>query len=101
MNNFFIVTPTFNDWKSLNKLLFYLNKNIKGVKGKFNIIVVNDNSSEKRELDIKNLSYINNIKILNLKKKYWKSKSNLCRSKIFRKKQKKVNYYCSRFGWGR
>ena len=68
MNNFFIVIPTFNDWKSLNKLLFSINKNIRGIRGKFRIIVINDNSPEKTKLKIAGLSNIINIKILNLKK---------------------------------
>jgi len=89
MNNFFIVTPTFNDWKSLNKLLFYLNKNIKGIKGKFNIIVINDNSSEKIELDIKNLNNINNIKILNLKKNIGSQKAIYVGLKFIKKNKQK------------
>ena len=28
MNNFIILTPTFNDWKSLSKLLFEIDKNV-------------------------------------------------------------------------
>ena len=89
MNNFFIVTPTFNDWKSLNKLLFYVNKNIKGIKGKFNIIIVNDNSSEIRELDTKNLNNINNIKILNLKKNIGSQKAIYVGLKFVEKNEKK------------
>ena len=68
MINFYIVTPTFNDWNSLNKLLISLNKSIKGIKGKFKIIVVNDCSTEKSNLKTKNLKNIKNIKILNLNK---------------------------------
>jgi len=68
MNNFFIVTPVFNDWKSLNKLLLSINKNIGKIKGKFRIIIVNDNSSEKIKLKVNDLYNIKNIKILNLNK---------------------------------
>ena len=68
MINFYIVAPTFNDWNSLNKLLISLNKSIKGIKGKFKIIVVNDCSTEKSNLRTKNLKNIKNIKILNLNK---------------------------------
>ena len=89
MNNFFIVTPTFNDWKSLNKLLFYLNKNIKGIKGKFGVIIVNDNSSEKLKLDVKNLSNINNIKILNLKKNIGSQKAIYVGLKFIEKSKQK------------
>ena len=68
MNNFFILIPTFNDWRSLNRLLFFLNKSIKGIKGIFRVVIVNDNSSEKIKLQTKNLYKIKSLKILNLKK---------------------------------
>ena len=68
MNNVFILTPTFNDSKSLNKLLFALNKRIIKKDTKFKVVIVNDCSSEKINLKIKSLHNINNIEILNLKK---------------------------------
>ena len=68
MNNVFILTPTFNDSKSLNKLLFAINKRIIKKGTKFRVVIVNDCSSEKINLKIKSLHNINNIKILNLKK---------------------------------
>ena len=75
MNNCFIVTPTFNDWKSLNKLLLSIDKNIKGLKRKIRILIINDCSTEKNDLNIKNLKNINSIKILNLKKNVGNQKS--------------------------
>ena len=75
MNNCFIVTPTFNDWKSLNKLLLFIDKNIKGLKRKIRILIINDCSTEKNDLNIKNLKNINSIKILNLKKNVGSQKS--------------------------
>ena len=68
MNNFFILIPNFNDWVSLNKLLFHLNKSIKQIKGKFKVIIINDCSTEKINLETKNLTNIKSIKVLNLKK---------------------------------
>lgn len=68
MNNIFILTPTFNDSRSLNKLLFVLNKSIRKKNTKFRVIIVNDCSSEKIDLKTKSLHNIDNIKILNLKK---------------------------------
>ena len=85
MNNFFILIPSFNDWVSLNKLLFHLNKAVQGVKGEFKVIVVNDCSTEKINLKTKNLKNIKNIKMLNLKKKYWYSKSDFYWLKIYSK----------------
>ena len=66
---FFILTPTYNDWRSLNKLLSQIDKHIAGVKGNFNVIVINDASNEACSLNVKKLKHISNIKILNLKKK--------------------------------
>ena len=68
MNNIFIIIPTYNDSRSLNKLLYIINKNINKRKDKFRVIVVNDCSSEKITLKIKNFNNIKSIKILNLKK---------------------------------
>ena len=68
MNNFFIIIPVFNDWESLNKLLLNLNQSINRIKGIIRIIVINDYSSEKINLRIKNLNNIKTIKVLNLKK---------------------------------
>ena len=41
MNNFIILTPTFNDWRSLSKLLLEIDKNIRGLKGKFKVLIIN------------------------------------------------------------
>ena len=68
MNNIFIITPTFNDSRSLNKLLFFLNKDINKKKAKFRVVIINDCSSEKISLKTKNFHNFKNIKILNLKK---------------------------------
>ena len=40
MNNFIILTPTFNDWKSLSKLLFEIDKNIADLKGNFKTLII-------------------------------------------------------------
>ena len=43
-----LVIPVYNDWKSLNKLIFNLNKSLHFNKQVINeILIVNDNSSEK------------------------------------------------------
>ena len=56
MNNFVILTPTFNDWRSLSKLLLEIDKNIRGLKGKFNVLIINDASTIKPKLSLKILS---------------------------------------------
>ncbi len=68
MQNFTIITPTFNDWKSLNKLILEIDKGIKNIKGNFSIIVINDCSTIKPHLKFKKLKNIKKIKILNLSK---------------------------------
>ena len=43
-----IVIPVFNDWRSLNKLLLQLNKNLKKTKEIIHeVLIINDNSSDK------------------------------------------------------
>lgn len=66
-----IVIPVFNDWKSLNKLLLQLNKNLeKPKKINHEILIINDNSSEKIKLKLKKLKILKNIKILSLNKNF-------------------------------
>jgi polyisoprenyl-phosphate glycosyltransferase len=63
-----LVIPVYNDWKSLNKLISKLNfifKNSKKIKNE--ILIINDNSSEKIKINLKNLSSVKNIKIITLK----------------------------------
>ena len=64
-----IVIPVFNDWRSLNKLLLQLNKNLKKTKEIIHeVLIINDNSSEKLKLELKNLKVFKNIKVLSLNK---------------------------------
>ena len=53
-----IVIPVFNDWKSLNKLLIKLNLHLRFRKKiKTEVLVINDNSTEKMNLKFKKLNY--------------------------------------------
>ena len=64
-----LVIPVYNDWKSLNKLISKLNfvfKNNRKIKNE--ILIINDNSSEKIKISLKKTSYIKNVKIITLKK---------------------------------
>lgn len=63
-----ILLPLYNDWKSLYRLLYKINKQFKNKLYKIKIIVVNDNSSEKYIIRKKNYKNVNSIKIVNLKK---------------------------------
>ena len=62
MNNFFILTPTFNDWRSLNRVLQEIDKKVSKIQGKFSVIVVNDASTTKPNLSIKGFKYLKTIK---------------------------------------
>ena len=43
-----IITPTFNDWQSLSRLINKINTISKKVKGTFKIIIINDCSTSKK-----------------------------------------------------
>ncbi|MDC1124686.1 glycosyltransferase [Pelagibacteraceae bacterium] len=65
----FLLIPVFNDWKSVNKLIIKLNTTLKiDKKIKNEILIINDNSPEKINLNLKKLRSISKIKIISLKK---------------------------------
>jgi len=90
MNNFIILTPTFNDWKSLSKLLFEIEKNIAGLKGNFRTLVINDASTLKPKLNLKNIKHLRKIKIITLKKNLGSQKSICLGLKYLKKKKTKA-----------
>lgn len=65
MKKIIIVLPLYNDWKSANKLLGNINK-IFLKKSNINIIIVDDYSSEKINIDIKKYLNIKKIHVLSL-----------------------------------
>ena len=91
MSNFIILTPTFNDWQSLNKLLLEADKNIKGLKGNFRVLIINDASTIKPKLDLKNIKRLRNIQIITLKKNSGSQKSICIGLKYLKKKKTKAN----------
>ncbi len=90
MNNFIILTPTFNDWKSLSKLLFEIDKNIAGLKGNFKTLIINDASTLKPKLNLKNVKHLRKIKIITLKKNLGSQKSICLGLKYLKKKKTKA-----------
>ena len=90
MNNFIILTPTFNDWKSLSKLLFEIDKNIAGLKGNFRTLVINDASTLKPKLNLKNVKHLRKIKIITLKRNLGSQKSICLGLKYLKKKKTKA-----------
>ena len=49
MQKHIIIIPTFNDWKSLNKLIGIISKIKKKVSGSFEIVIINDHSNLKKK----------------------------------------------------
>ena len=75
MKNFFIITPTFNDWRSLNEVLHEIDKKVSKMKGKFSVIVINDASTIKPSLKLKRLKKLKKITIITNKKNLGSQKS--------------------------
>ena len=90
MSNFIILTPTFNDWRSLNKLLYEIDKNIRGLNGNFKVFIVNDASTLKPKLNLKNIKYLRKINIITLKKNSGSQKSICIGLKYLKKKKTKA-----------
>jgi|MDSV01.1.fsa_nt_gb hypothetical protein len=63
-----ILSPTYNDWESVFKLLRVLNDNIKKSKFTFEIIIINDASTKKGQISTSKLKNFKKIRIINLNK---------------------------------
>ena len=62
-----ILIPVYNDFESASKLIEEINSKITNLIYEFSIILVNDASTDKVELDISKIDKINSIKIINMK----------------------------------
>ena len=62
-----ILVPVYNDFQSASKLISDINSVISNLNEEISIIIVNDASTEKAEIDISNLDKISSIKIINMK----------------------------------
>jgi len=62
-----ILIPVYNDFQSASKLISDINSVISNLNEEISIIIVNDASTEKAEIDISNLDKISSIKIINMK----------------------------------
>ena len=62
-----ILIPVFNDWQSLSKLLNNINNEVQNIDHEISIIIVDDASTFDRQLETKNLSNVNSVKILVMK----------------------------------
>ena len=69
-----ILIPIFNDWKSLNQLLFQINENA-DQNDITQILIINDCSTKEIDIDRTHLGKIEKIKILTLKQNLGSQKS--------------------------
>tara|TARA_B100000767_G_scaffold246506_1_gene246133 strand:+ start:2121 stop:3029 length:909 start_codon:yes stop_codon:yes gene_type:complete len=75
IDKFCILLPVYNDWPSLKKLLLIIDKKLIFLKGVVTVVVVNDASTTKPNLDTKKFKKIKQIQIINLKKNLGSQKS--------------------------
>ena len=90
MSNFVILTPTFNDWRSLSKLLLEIDKNIRGLKGNFKVLIINDASTIKPKLNLRNIKRLRKIHIITPKKNLGSQKSICLGLKYLKSKKTKA-----------
>ena len=62
-----ILIPVFNDFESVSKLLIDINSTLSNLNADFSVILINDASTEKNNIDVSNTDKINSIKIINMK----------------------------------
>ena len=67
MEKFSFLIPLFNDWNSLNILLKQIDQEILSFRDRFDVVILNDNSTIKHSIKNQNFKKINSIKILKLK----------------------------------
>ena len=75
MKNILILLPLYNDWKSLNHLLSKINNQFKKKKLILNIVIINDNSTERAHIEKNKFKYLNKIQIINLKRNFGSQKA--------------------------
>ena len=64
--NIIILIPVFNDFKSVSKVIEEIDINISDLKATFSLIVVNDASTDEKNLDTKTLNNIKSLKLINM-----------------------------------
>ena len=68
MEKYLFLIPVFNDWKSLNILLGQIDSELSIFEHEFSVVIVNDCSTNKPNIENQKLKKINSIKIINLNK---------------------------------
>ncbi len=59
-----ILIPVYNDWESVSELIKNINIEIKDLNHEFSVIIINDASLEKKELNFQSLENINLINLI-------------------------------------
>ena len=62
-----ILIPVYNDFQSLSKLIVDINSAISNLNEEFSIIIINDASTEKAEINVSNIDKIKSVKIIDMK----------------------------------
>ena len=62
-----ILIPVYNDFQSVSKLLIDINSSSNNSKEEFSVILVNDASTEKDDINFSGIEKINSIKMINMK----------------------------------
>ena len=83
-----ILIPVYNDFESASKLINEINSTITNLSQEFSIILVNDASTDKVEIDISKIDKIGSIKIINMKENRGHARCNAAGLKyIFEKEE--------------
>jgi len=62
-----ILIPVYNDWESVSELIKNINIEIKDLNHEFSVIIINDASLEKKELNFQSLENIDLIELIHMK----------------------------------
>ena len=89
MNNFTIILPVYNDWRSLNILLKKIENSLKKLKKTYQILLINDNSREKNVFKLNKNNRFKSIEILNLEKNVGSQKAIATALKYIKKNKNK------------
>ena len=66
--NIIILIPVFNDFQSVSKLINEIDNNITNLDPSFSVVIINDASTEKKNLEILNFNKIDSLKVINMRK---------------------------------
>ncbi len=62
-----ILIPVYNDWESVSKLIKHIDLEIKDLNHEISVIIINDASLEKEELNLQSLENLNLVELIDMK----------------------------------